>query len=323
MLASPNLFSEESLMRSSTFLKNFGFGFAVTGFQDQLLENTERTASSTYNLCALTIGTFLWLTGCYLEKRQHERGLYPTVSRSTAIIQQGLSHACGLGIVASVTHFIKDVDTTSGKMAILNAGLLGPAAIQELTRATYMPSTIPWEKTRLLILIGSDYAAAAGAKSFINNDNTDPLTIAAICVGLFISSAETAYGLCKDRGLSLQSFIHRRFFKIVAGVNLIFTLLDIINLDNDKYTIADDVFCTLSSLLLFAALLQLRAVSNALKERYASLFARYAREEPQAQASPPVASASVELLEEDQPRSDYQTLSDGAVEISHSSLTPR
>ena len=57
--------------------------------------------------------------------------------------------------------------------------------------------------------------------------------------------AEAAYGLTDDRGLTFQNVLNRRLFKIVGGVNFIFMLQDIVELDSDKYTIDDDVYLTI------------------------------------------------------------------------------
>jgi hypothetical protein len=120
-------------------------------------------------------------------------------------------------------------------------------------------------------------------------------------LGFALSVGEGAYGLKKDRGLTLQSFINRRIFKIMAGVNFIFTLLDIINKDNDKYTIADNVYLTASSTLLFATLLELRAIALQARERNAAWDIRFQALRTPLQAEENNESATPQQIVEIQP----------------------
>jgi hypothetical protein len=254
-----------------SLLKNIGFGFVATGVQDQLLEQDWHV----YDMVVLTLGAAAWCGGLYLE-RQHAKNNYtPPHKTSTVIIKQALSHGSGFGLVTSITHFAKGVDTTSGKVALLNMAFISPAAIMELNRASLIYPTIPWEKLRLIVLIASDYFLASGVKSFMNNGNKDTFTILSVVLGFVFAASEAAYGLKNDRGLTFQNIMNRRVFKVMAGVNMIFTLLDIIDEDNDKYTIADDVYLTVSSALLFMTLLELRAVAMRTKSRYDLLMAEY------------------------------------------------
>jgi hypothetical protein len=259
-----------------SLLKNIGFGFAATSVQDQLLEQEWRV----YDMVALTLGTAAWCGGIYLEKRHARNNYIAPVKLSTAVIKQALSHGSGFGLVTGITHIVKEVDTPSGKFALLNMALVSPAAIMELNRAAIIYPTIPWEKLRLIVLIAGDYFLASGVKSFMNNGNRDTFTILSVVLGFIFATTEAAYGFKYDKGLSFQNILNRRIFKIMAGVNMIFTLLDIINEDNDKYTIADDVYLTACSVLLFMTLLELRAVALRTKNRYDQLLAGYNAREP-------------------------------------------
>jgi hypothetical protein len=257
MISAVNLKDKDML---TTLLKTIGFGFAATGFQDHFLEDGEGT--SYFNLIAMVVGTVAWSSGLILEKMEAER-VPPRIAikKSTAIIQQALSHSGGFGLVAGITHFIKKVDTESGKWALINMACMSPVAIRELYVANHLPPTIPWEKIRGVVLIASDYFLAAGAKGMMNNSDYSPFNIISLILGFFISMAEAVYGIRHDRGLTFQNILNRRLFKIVGGVNFIFMLQDIVKLDSDRYTIADDVYLTIGSVLLFMTLLELRDIA--------------------------------------------------------------
>ncbi|GEM_PF-6105261 len=240
-------------------LKNIGFGLVATATQDELFEDT----TSPYNIAAMVFGACSWLAGIYLEAKFSDPNK-KSYCNSTNLIQKGLGYSAGLGVVNGVTHLIKQKYLISANVSNLMGGLwLYPSAIQELEKAT--TSEIPklkWEKLRFLVLFAGDYLSATGIKHLINSEYLDLFTLISMPIGLALSISEGVYGYKNDIGLNISSTLNRRAFKLSIGLGSIFILKNILMGSNDKYSIADNTYSVLTTILLFAALVELRRLAK-------------------------------------------------------------
>jgi len=243
----------------TVLLKYIGFGFAVKAVEDQFLE--EQT--STYNILAFSLGATAWLVFSYLVKRYAPVENKPQLS-STKILKQFLNHAAGLGVVSGIAQFAKRVDVASANSGLIISGMLQTLATSELDHAYAVIAVphLPWEKLRFIILFGVDLLISFPAKTLVNGNALSKLEIASMVLGSVLGVGEAIYSYFNDEKLNLNSAINRRLFKLTAGAGTVFTLVDLIVDNHDRYTIADNSYIEFTNLLLAFVVWEFRRINK-------------------------------------------------------------
>lgn len=239
-------------------LEWLGSGLFIKGLTDQVIFENDNF----YNLIPAIIGTFCCITGRYLQIQGNPES--KSSCNSTRVISQALRFTSGVGVVAGFDNLVRHKGNVYDNLGYIGAGLITQSAINELEiAATSHSSPLKWEKVRFIILAASDYATSYGLKKAFDGEELDLLSKVFIPVGFVASILEFLYGWKHDEGIDLSHSILRRSFKLNALMNFVFSGIDFINKNFEKYAVVEDIYSIIVGALLLAVGIELRRIACA------------------------------------------------------------